>query len=479
LTTQPPSMVTIDQALHDRRLLGAALQPLETWATWSIVLKAAFGMSLTDAELAAFHAIAGERGLPLRRVRELWAVVGRRGGKSRMAGAVATYLALFGKYNLAPGERGMVLVIAGSVDQARIVFDAIDGFLQASPALRKEVATVRHDEIELKNGIIIAVHACSYRTVRGRTLVACIFDEASFWRDENSATPDVEMYRAVRPSLLTTKGMLIGISTPYRRAGLLYQKHKQHFGVDGETLVVQGPSELFNPTLDAAELAEERAADPTAAISEWDAQFRADVNAYLDDETLERAIDYDRPLELPPQEGIIYEAFTDANAGGSDAYTLAIAHKVGDNYIIDAVRFTYKGDPQVVTKEYADLCRQYRIRSVTGDNFAKDWVQGAWRALGFEYIKSAKPKSELYLESLPLWLRGVVRMANLPRLVRELRLLERQTHRSGKDSVLHPRNEHDDLANVVCGVLWQLEHVPPQLNQGDSRGAEDGRGYRH
>jgi hypothetical protein len=25
----------------------------------------------------------------------------------------------------------------------------------------------------------------------------------------------------------------------------------------------------------------------------------------------------------------------------------------------------------------------------------------------------------------------------------------------------------------------ELEHVPPQLNQGDSRGAEDGRGYRH
>jgi len=25
----------------------------------------------------------------------------------------------------------------------------------------------------------------------------------------------------------------------------------------------------------------------------------------------------------------------------------------------------------------------------------------------------------------------------------------------------------------------KLEHVPPQLNQGDSRGAEDGRGYRH
>jgi hypothetical protein len=31
-----------------------------------------------------------------------------------------------------------------------------------------------------------------------------------------------------------------------------------------------------------------------------------------------------------------------------------------------------------------------------------------------------------------------------------------------------------------CGSDFSvLEHVPPQLNQGDSRGAEDGRGYRH
>ena len=31
----------------------------------------------------------------------------------------------------------------------------------------------------------------------------------------------------------------------------------------------------------------------------------------------------------------------------------------------------------------------------------------------------------------------------------------------------------------VPALMADLEHVPPQLNQGDSRGAEDGRGYRH
>ena len=30
-----------------------------------------------------------------------------------------------------------------------------------------------------------------------------------------------------------------------------------------------------------------------------------------------------------------------------------------------------------------------------------------------------------------------------------------------------------------AAIFYALEHVPPQLNQGDSRGAEDGRGYRH
>jgi hypothetical protein len=221
------------------------------------------------------------------------------------------------------------------------------------------------------------------------------------------------MYRAVRPALLTTKGLLIGISSPYRKIGLLYQKHRDHFGVDGNILVVQGSTALFNPTISAAELEEERALDPTAAISEWDALFRNDLNGYLDDESIDRAIDYDRPLELPPQEGVIYEAFVDANAGGSDAYGACVAHKMGDDYIIDAVHGTYRGDPQVTTKEYADLFRSYRITKVTGDNFAKEWVAGAWRKLGFEYFQSKKVKSDIYLECIPLWLRGAVHIPNL------------------------------------------------------------------
>ena len=59
----------------------------------------------------------------------------------------------------------------------------------------------------------------------------------------------------------------------------------------------------------------------------------------------------------------------------------------------------------------------------------------------------------LYLESLPLWTRGLVSIPDYPPLIRELRLLERIPGRIGKDQVTHPRNCHDDLANVTCAAL--------------------------
>src|SRR5215831_4986971 len=65
--------------------------------------------------------------------------------------------------------------------------------------------------------------------------------------------------------------------------------------------------------------------------------------------------------------------------------------------------------------------------------------------------------------SLPVFTRGLARLPNYARLIRELRLLERRTHRSGKDTVEHPRNGHDDHANVVCGVLSLL--APPAFEQ--------------
>ena len=456
--------VTIDQALRDPKLLGSALGSTDSWATWLVVLKSAFGLKLDRAERRVFASIAGSRKPPEKKVEELWVAAGRGGGKSRISAAIAVFLACFQKHDLDPGEVGYVLVLAGSRDQAQMVFSYVRAFLHQSPILRKLIENVTFGEIRLTNGATIAVHSNSYRLIRGRTLLAVVADEIAFWRDESSAVPDIEVYRAVRPSLARTGGMWVAVSSPYRRGGLLYSKYQDHYDIDDDdVLVVCAPTELLNPTIAAATIAKEIAKDPEAGRSEWLAEFRSDVSALFDDAVIEDSIDYARPLELPPRSGLKYLAFTDASAGRHDSFSLTIGHTLGKrdeaSWVGDVVRGTVAPfNPREVSQEYAQLARQYGIHKIVGDAYAGEWVANAFADAGIQYETSKLNKSQLYLEALSSFNRGAVSLPNHDKLLRELRGLERRVHRSGRDSVDHPKHGSDDLANAVCGALYLGMH---------------------
>lgn len=452
-----PAPITIDAALQDPNLLGAALGNPATWAAWIAILRAAFGLPLNAAQLATFDTVAGHRAPPTQRVSELWAVAGRRSGKSRMAAALLVFAALLAPVTaLAKGEVGHVICISASRSQAKVVFGYALGFIESSPVLRQQVEVVKAEEIILKNNIVIGVHTSSFRTIRGRTVIAAVFDEVAYWRDETSSQPDIEIYRAVVPALAASRGMLAGISSPYRKIGLLHAKHRDHFGQDGSVLVVQSASALLNPTLDPAIIESAREADPEAARAEWDASFRTDLSSLLDDAVIDAAIDHSRPPELPRVPGVKYHFFTDSSAGRHDHWTGAASFKDKDGRIIIAA---LRGvappfDPNTVAAEMASLAKSYGCREVVADNFSAGWVEAAMLKEGVKFRRSDLTRSELYLESLPMWNRHAVSIPNHARLIRELRLLERRVHRSGKDSVDHGTGGSDDYSNSVCGAMW-------------------------
>jgi hypothetical protein len=456
--------ITLERALRDHNLLGAALGDITSWRTWVAVVKAAFGEALTPEEAEVFAVVAGGRVPPSRRVREAWfGPIGRRSGKSRVAAGIATYVATLVDHSarLVPGELGVIAIIAASREQARTVHSYVKGFLEASPLLAQQIESIGQEEIRLRGNIIISVVTNSYRVARGATLLLVVGDEISFWRDETTALPDLETYRACLPSLVASGGMWVGISTGYRRAGLLFSKHQRHFGQDSDdVLVVSGATTLFNPAIDAAIIDAARAEDPEAAETEWLGGFRTDIAAFLDDQLIEAAIDYGRPLELPPRrDKYRYTAFTDPSGGRHDHFAIAVAHeeKEGERLIIDAVRGARPPfNPQATVAEFALLLKDYGVDKVTGDNYSAAWSEQSFKDCGIKYVRSELPKSQLYLETLPLWTRGLVSIPNHERLVRELRLLERRTHRSGRDTVDHGARGSDDHANVTCGVLALL-----------------------
>ena len=163
------------------KVLGAEFAG-ETWDGWRVLLKAIFALDLTDAELETFEELTGRSTAPTVLAREVWAIVGRRGGKSIIAALVAVYLTTCRTYKLARGEVGTFMVIAADRRQARVVRRYISGLLHSTPVLEQLIAHETKTEIQLTNGLSIEIHSASFRSVRGYTVVGAILDEIGFGR---------------------------------------------------------------------------------------------------------------------------------------------------------------------------------------------------------------------------------------------------------------------------------------------------------
>lgn len=449
--------MNIDQALADPNLLGAGLgSDLASWSSWRAILRATYGLPLDEPQAETFNRLAGGRGTPQSAVAEFWAVVGRRSGKSRMAAAAAVYEACFAGHEkkLAPGETGIVAVISASKWSAKAIHGYCLGFLRSSPILTQLIRNAGAEEITLGNGLAIEIRSGNFRTVRGRTLVAAVLDEVSYWRSEESSNPDVETYRAILPALATTGGKLLGISSPYRKAGLLHQKWRDHYGRDGgDVLVIQGASLDLNATLDPAIVERSRASDPEGAKAEWDGQFRDDISDFLTLEAIRDCIE-EGVRERSPDRWCRYVGFVDPSGGSSDSMALAVAHREADTAILDAVREVRPPfSPEGVVAEFASLLKAYRCSKVFGDRYAGEWPVEQFRRHGIWFEQSAAPKSDIYRNLLPLLNSGAVELLDDPRLVHQLASLERRTARGGKDSIDHAPAGHDDVANAVAGAL--------------------------
>lgn len=450
-------LVPVRAALADIKLLGRTLDG-DSWRIWRVLLLAAFGENLTPNETEVFKTATNRSSAPLEPVSEFAAVVGRRGGKSRAMAVLATYIAGLCDHtdNLAPGERGLVMCIAPDQRQSRILLDYIEACFQQSPILSQLLEDRIADTLRLTNGIDVEVRSASFRRVRGVTSVAVLVDEVAFLMSEGSVNPDTEILAALRPSLATTRGPLIIASSPYAKRGELFDIYSRHFGPDGDPsiLVAKGPSRVFNPSLPQSVVDKALARDHAAAMAEYMAEFRSDIEGFISLEAVLACVETG-VRERPPVSGRRYFAFADpAGGSGKDSMTLAIAHGEDDHVVIDALReITPPFSPEHAVDEFATTLRSYGISSVTGDRWAGEWPREQFRKRGIRYVTSEHPKSSLYLEILPSLNAGKIRLLDHGRSITQIVGLERRHGRSGKDTIDHAPNSNDDIANVIAGVI--------------------------
>lgn len=453
----------IIKALESPEIFGGMIQDQGTFENWKVFLKSIFALPMTADERKSFSKFTGRVTPPAGQVSEAYVIAGRRSGKSLMAGLISCYLALFRDWRpyLTPGEIATVQIIAVDRSQAAVVLGYIRGILNLKPWTidgRPVVAKELSDSVELSNGVRITVQTASFRTSRGYTIIATIADEISFWRDQG-ARPDVEILRAVRPAMASVPGsLLICLSSPYMRSGVLYDAHKRLFGKEcDDVLVWQAATRAMNPAIDQGVIDRAMKEDYTAAQAEWEGQFRADLETFLDYETIEAAVVPGR-RELPRLPRVEYTAFADPSGGRQDAFTLSICHKEKSGKIVQDVLRCVKPpfDPGQVAAEFSQVLKDYGVRTVRGDRYAGAWVEAAFKENGIVYKAADKTKSDIYLEFLPLLAQGRVELLDNPAMIAEFRGLERRTRSGGKDQVDHGPRGHDDLANAAAGAVVSI-----------------------
>jgi hypothetical protein len=235
--------------------------------------------------------------------------------------ALAVYLAGLCDYKdkLVRGEKGVVLLLAPDMRQAKVSLDYAEGVLQSTPIMRQLLAARTADTLTLSNGISLEVRSASFRRIRGVTCVAVLADECAFWMSDDSANPDVEILNAARPALATTQGPLIAISSPYARRGALWETYKRHYGPNGDPaiLVAQGATRDLNPDLPQSIIDRAMERDAAAASAEYLVQFRTDVEAFITREAVEACITAG-VFERPPERKHSYVGFVDPSGGSSE-----------------------------------------------------------------------------------------------------------------------------------------------------------------
>ena len=449
-------LVTMREALASDGYFGRLLGG-DSWAAWRVLLIAIVGEELTEAERVTFNAVTGRESEPLEPVEEFWAVIGRRGGKTRSTAVLAAYIAgcVDHRETLAPGERGVLPILAASTAQAGQAFNFVSGIFETAPNLKDLRENETADTISLASGVDITIRPASFRTIRGITAVAVIADELAFWRSEDSANPDTEILRALRPALATTGGLLAAISSPHAKRGELYSTFKRHYGPTGDRLIVvaKAPSLTMNPALSPRVVERAFEADPEAASAEYGAEFRGDIGVFIARDVLEACVARGVTVR-PPIENVNYFAFADPSGGSSDSMTLAIAHREGERTVLDCVvERKAPFSPDSVVSEFAATLKAYRIAMVMGDRYAGEWPRERFSANEIRYEPAEKNKSEIYLAFLPMLNSGRVDLLDLPRMISQFLGLERRTSRAGRDTVDHSPGAHDDVANAVAGVI--------------------------
>ena len=221
------------------------------------------------------------------------AVCGRRGGKTSILAWRLAHLALTSQAKGMPGEPLYVLIVAPDEQLGKQTMAFAEGCIRTVRDSLVTQASATQFTITrpgTDQSIIFIVRPASGggKATRGRTYLCALMEECAFFRDSESVVNDRDVFDSVMPGIVTGGQMLVP-STPWAKAGLLFELYEQNWPHPSSAIVAHAPTWEMRVNPDVlAQVAAEKERDEWNWQREYGAQFLTrDVGKFFETEALD------------------------------------------------------------------------------------------------------------------------------------------------------------------------------------------------
>lgn len=411
-------------------------------------------------------------------------VKGARVGFSYIGALRLLHLALTVSLDtMAPGESAAGIIVAPDLRLARQAFRFALGAAKATASIRALIEAETTDSMTLRrpDGRIVEIvclpATAGGRATRGRTLVGALLDEASFFRDENYAVNDTEVFKAVAPRIVPGGQCLIG-STPWLEGvGLLATLYASNYGAPQTAIAAHLPTAIARTDRAILSLVtREYIRDPDNAKREYGAEFLSGgTTQFFDSDLL--AMCTDSELYLPDRKlpGASVHAGADfgfTRNSSALAIVQCLDRKCWLSELIEVKPAKGKPlQPSAVGATFTTSLQGWKCGGFVADGHYREAVREHTAPLSFTDAPAGRPgKVEVFVACRNAMREGRVRIPAHAKLLKQLREVVSKPLPGGELALSAPQwrsGEHGDLTSAFVLAVWAatrgrkvLGHIP-------------------
>ena len=353
-----------------------------------------------------------------------------------------------------------ILMTAPTQRQANLIYNKIEHFILKTPITLCCSSMTRHFLRFINGSVIYPVPGGNEETIRGYSPDMVVVDEAAYVKDK--------VFSAIEPSLATTNGSMILISSPFGKQGRFYDSHT----------IMDRYTKYHVPWQDCPFLDEDYIRDEMKTktaneiAQEYGAEFIEEADTYFPVSLIKECIADIEPLRKPEDGWDYYLGCDPARFGTDEATYVVVRHQQipADKEHPDPINFV-----EMVYWEYSakspltDVMGRVQAMNAVF-NFRSIYIDGNGMGSGpADYLAEqnlpieinsfgSREKQEMYSNLKVLMERnqrkeGVIfRIPNHVKLIRQMSEMQYEYSSSGNFKIHHPEkaNAHDDWPDALA-----------------------------